>query len=220
MRLGRRKAPANVPIVLPEAGESVTLKTRGGGRIPTRVLESSPESLLLAIMVSTSPLSEAELATLTVEHKGRRGRVVLHGSFMRPDPGDPELLRMDEPRTIEVLQERSFVRIQAARPVLVYSAGGTRVESYTIDISGGGFLLAGPDTIAVGDELAFKLSIAAEATPVEGTGHVVRVDSMGRRAVAIDTISDLDSRRLVRFIFECQRSERRRGLAGGEDGRR
>jgi len=47
---------------------------------------------------------------------------------------------------------------------------------------------------------------------------VVRIDPQGRRAVEFDSISDLDRRRLVRFIFECQRSERRRGLEGDDRG--
>ena len=48
--------------------------------------------------------------------------------------------------------------------------------------------------------------------PISGTGKVVRVDAQGHRAVEFESISDLDRRRLVRFIFECQRAERRRGL--------
>ena len=54
-----------------------------------------------------------------------------------------------------------------------------------------------------------------DAPPVTGSGRVVRIDVAGpaRRSTFIE-ISDLDRRRLVRFIFECQRAERRRGLDG------
>ncbi len=46
----------------------------------------------------------------------------------------------------------------------------------------------------------------------------MRTDGQGRLGVVFDEISDLDRRRLVRFIFECQRAERRRGLDKGTDG--
>jgi c-di-GMP-binding flagellar brake protein YcgR len=46
----------------------------------------------------------------------------------------------------------------------------------------------------------------------------VRVDRQGRRAAVFHEISDLDRRRLVRFIFECQRTERQRGLREENDG--
>jgi c-di-GMP-binding flagellar brake protein YcgR len=103
--------------------------------------------------------------------------------------------------------------------VLVYSAReGTRIQSFTVDVSGGGLLLAGPDTLGVGEELTFQLTLTPGVTPVSGKGRVVRVDGRGRRAVEFESISDLDRRRLVRFIFECQREERRRGLDGDDRG--
>ena len=105
------------------------------------------------------------------------------------------------------------MRIRSARPVLVYAArDGMRVQSFTVDVSGGGLLLAGPDTLVIGDEVTFQLTLTPGVTPVSGQGRVVRIDPQGRRAVEFDSISDLDRRRLVRFIFECQRTERRRGL--------
>jgi c-di-GMP-binding flagellar brake protein YcgR len=93
-----------------------------------------------------------------------------------------------------------------------------QMQSFTVDVSGGGLLLAGPDTLAVGEELTFRLTLTPGVTPVSGTGRVVRVDGQGRRAVEFESISDLDRRRLVRFIFECQRDERRRGLEGDDHG--
>ena len=40
----------------------------------------------------------------------------------------------------------------------------------------------------------------------------MRTDLQGHRALCFDEIGDGDHRRLVRFIFDCQRAERRRGL--------
>jgi hypothetical protein len=221
VRLGRAKQEASKPMALPERSTNVTLRTADGASIPARVIEQSPHSLLIAITVPTRPFTPKQLGGLVLEYHSERGRMRLHGRFAVDDPGDPDLLRLLEPRSVEVLQERSFVRIRAARPVLVYTgSSGGQISSFTVDISGGGFLLGGPDTLPVGDEVRFRLSLEGDGLPVTGTARVVRIDPQGRRAVAFETISDFDRRRLVRFIFECQRAERRRGLRPGErDGR-
>jgi hypothetical protein len=213
MKLGRAKNPSPGPIVLPDAHEVVSLNLGGGGRVPARVLERGDNTLLVAITVPTRPLSPAQLASLIIEYTGNRGRVRLQGTCVMEDPNDRDLVRINSPRSVEVLQEREYVRIRSARPVLVYSAREQQqVQSYTVDVSGGGLLLAGPETLRVGEQVKFRLTLTPGELPVSGTGHVVRTDGHGRLGVVFDEISDLDRRRLVRFIFECQRAERRRGL--------
>lgn len=221
MRLKRQRNAASAPIELPPRGASVVLSTSVGGRIPARVIEREQDSLTVAITVPVAELTPGQLERMVLEYAGPRGRLRLHGAFTMADPGDHELLRIDAPRSIEVLQEREHVRIKAARPVLVYAGRDqVQVQSYTVDLSGGGLLLAGPDTLKVGDQVRFKLTITADSAPIIGSGVVVRVDASGHRALALEEISDLDRRRLVRFIFECQRQELRRGLQrGGADGR-
>lgn len=219
MRLGRSKAPDRQPIVLPEVSEAVILTIGGGGRIPARVLERETDALLVAITVPTKPLSSSQLEKMVLEYSSTRGRVRLGGHCTMADPQDPDLVRIDSPRSVEVLQEREYVRIKSARPVLVYSSHDTmQMQSFTVDVSGGGLLLAGPDTLQIGDQVKFRLTLTPGVLPVSGTGKVVRTDQHGRRAVVFDEISDLDRRRLVRFIFECQRAERRRGLNKEDSG--
>lgn len=213
MKLRRAKSEASKPVELPGPSQTVTLSTSAGGRIPARVIESGPNTIILAILVPTKPFSRSDLDGMVVEYPGPRGRVRLRGTTMIEDPREPDLLRIEGPRSVEVLQEREYVRIQSARPVVVYTGGDRqKVQSYTVDLSGGGFLLAGPDTLKIGDEVKFQLTITQGVLPITGKGKVVRVDARGRLAVAFQDISNLDRRRLVRFIFECQRSERRRGL--------
>ncbi|MGO9488513.1 MAG: flagellar brake protein [Solirubrobacteraceae bacterium] len=211
MRFGRGKAQAPQPVTLPGRGETVVLSTSGGGRIPARVMEQGADGLLLAITVPTSPLTPAQLEALLLEYHSPRGRIRLQGSFSIDDPGDPDVVRLSAPRAQEVLQERSYVRYEVARPVVVFGAGG-QMQSFTVDISGGGFQLAGPDTLKIGDEVSFQLTLSQGAPAVKGTARVVRTTPQGRRALEFDSISEGDRRRVVRFIFECQRDERRRGL--------
>jgi len=219
MKLRRDKSESSKPVSLPARSDTVTLATASGGRIPARVVEQAPNALLVAIMVPTKPFSASDLAGLVLEYTGPRGRVRLTGAAVIDDPSEPDLLRIEGLRSLEVLQEREYVRINSARPVIVYTGGDRQqVQSYTVDVSGGGFLLAGPDTLRIGEAVSFRLTITPGEAPVTGTGRVARIDAQGRRGVAFAEISDYDRRRLVRFIFECQRAELRRGLAQG-DGR-
>ncbi len=213
MKLGRGNADSSKPVALPERSDAVTLVPTEGERIPARVLERGADTLLVAIMVPTEPLDYEQLEGIVLEFLGPQGRVRLRGTAAVEDASDPDVLRIDRPRSIEVLQEREYVRIKATRPVLVYGVPEQlQIQSYTVDVSGGGFLLAGPDSLKIGDEIQFQLSLTEGVLPVGGTGKVVRIDRGGRRAVEFASISDLDRRRLIRFIFECQRTERRRGL--------
>jgi len=213
MKFGRSAAQKSAPVALPGRSHTVSLVPRGGRDIPARVLESAPDALLVAIMVPTEPLTPKQLDGLVLEFTDSHGRVRLIGTASLENPSEPDVLRIDHPRSVEVLQEREYVRIKSARPAIVYG-GPDRVpiQSYTVDVSGGGFLLAGPDTLKIGDEVQFQLTLTPGVLLINGTGKVVRVDAQGRRGVEFESISELDRRRLIRFIFDCQRSERQRGL--------
>jgi hypothetical protein len=216
MRFGRGAEQKSKPVALPERSQTVTLVPRGSEGIAARVLERGADSLLVAIMVPIGPLGQRELEGMVLEFVAPQGRVRLSGTVTVEDPSDPDVLRIESPRSIEVLQEREYVRIMSARPAIVYSGRDrSATESYTVDLSGGGFLLAGPDTLKIGEEVQFQITLTPGVLLISGTGEVVRVDRQGRRAVAFKSISELDRRRLIRFIFECQRAERQRGLQNG-----
>ena len=216
MKLRRAKTVgSSKPIALPGRSASVILTTPSGEKFPARVLERGMNTLLVAITVPVKALSERDLQGLVLEYVAN-GRVRLHGSARIENPAEPDVLRIDEPRSIEVLQEREYVRIKAARPVLVYAgADHPQVQSYTVDLSGGGFLLAGPDTLKIGEEVSFQLTIASGAPPVTGKGKVVRTDAQGGER-SPSTTSAISTSAAVRFIFEAQRVELRRGLEQGD----
>lgn len=111
------------------------------------------------------------------------------------------------------MQRRQYVRVARARPVSI-RRGFERnaISTYSIDISGLGILLAGPDTLKVGEGVKFRLSIADDEEPIIGAATVVRLDPRGYRAIRLDEVSELDRRRLVRFVFDCEREDRRRQL--------
>lgn len=213
MKFGRGHATKSEPVALPARADTVTLIPSSGERLPARVLESGPDRLLVALMVPTEALTRSQLDGAVLEFNTRNGRVRLGGAAALDDPSDPDVVRIERPSALEVAQERQAFRIRASRPVLVYvGRDRTEVQSYTVDISGGGFLLAGPSWLKVGEEIQFLLTLTPGALVISGTGKVVRIDSHGHLAIAFEQVSDLDRRRTVRFIFETQREELARGV--------
>jgi hypothetical protein len=218
MRLLRRSSEDAGALKLPPRSTPVTLVRSGGERIQARVDEREEDSLLVLVMFKTErPLSAGSLEDLVLEYAGAdRGRIRLRGTVTLEDR---DLLRFRDLHSIEVLQEREYVRIKATRPVMVSTgASPMAIQSYSVDLSGGGLLLAGPSTLKIGEQIQFRLTTTPGSAPIVGSGTVVRTDLRGHRGIRFDAIGEGDQRRLVRFIFECQRAERRRGLERGHGG--
>jgi hypothetical protein len=219
MKLKRSRAQDRAEIALPERSDPVTVVRPSGERIQARVAERDGDGLLVALMFRAErPLDDGPLDELALEFTNRRGRIRARGVVTLEDS---ELLRFRELHSIEQIQQREYVRVQSTRPVLVVTGGseGT-VQTYSVDLSGGGILLAGPSTLKIGEQVQFRLTTTKGSPPITGVGTVVRTDTRGRRAICFDEIAAGEHRRLVRFIFDCQRAERRRGLEGGAGGQR
>ncbi|HXB64044.1 MAG TPA: PilZ domain-containing protein [Solirubrobacteraceae bacterium] len=210
MKLRRTKSERRTELELPERSDAVTLVRPSGERVQARVAERHGGELLVALMFRPeAPLHPGRLDGLLLEFTSPRGRVRLHGAVTLVER---ELLRFSGLEPAELLQEREYVRAQATRPVLVSGSAGNSIQTFSVDLSGGGMLLAGPATLKVGERIQFRLITAQGSPPISGLGVVVRTDSQGRRAVCFEEIGEGDHRRLVRFIFECQRLDRRKGL--------
>jgi hypothetical protein len=221
MKFGKGKEQKqSATVELPGRSDKITIVPLSGARVPARVIEAQTGTLLVAITVPIDPLSNAQLQALLIEFQGPKGRVHLTGTASIADPSEPDVLRIDDPREIDTVQEREYVRIRSARPALVF--GGPemiQINSHTVDISGGGFLLSAADALKVGDRVHFQLELPEGELPIAGSGKVVRVDPNGHRGIVFDDdIKELDRRRLIRYIFDCQRVELRRGLEVGRHG--
>jgi len=214
MRLARQKAADHGEVALPERFDPVALVRASGERIQAQVAAREGQSVTVALLFRAErPLDEGPLEEIALEFTSPRGRIRLRGTVTLLER---ELLRFDEPHAIETIQQREHVRIQSTRPVLVVSSSSAgTVRTYSVDLSGGGILLAGPSTLKVGEQVRFQLTLDKGSPPIAGVATVVRADAQGRRALCFDEIAAGDHRRLVRFIFDCQRAERRRGLEAG-----
>lgn len=210
---GEEQASPGLPVgfQMPRPQEPVTLVMPDGEHLPARIAGSEGHDLLVLTMVRLDPgLTSERLQRIVLELSGGKGVMRLSGTISMQDG---ELLRFADLHSIDVIQRREYVRVKAARPVQVMLEGtSAAIESRSVDLSGGGMLLGCLDHVRVGERIGFRLSTESDGPQIVGTGTVVRSDPGGRRAVAFDSISDGDRRRLIKFLFECQREERRKGL--------
>jgi hypothetical protein len=211
MRLGLKKKQSSGELQLPGKSDPVTLVGPSGERIQARIAERGEDTLLVLMMFRPeNPLTERVLADLVLEYAGERGRVRVRGTATLEER---DMVRFRELYSVEVLQEREYVRVRSTRPVLISDRRShSPIQTFSVDVSGGGLLLAGPNTLKIGEQIQFRLTTSPGSAPITGSGTVVRTDVRGHRAISFDSISEGDHRRLVRFIFDCQRAERRRGL--------
>jgi hypothetical protein len=102
---------------------------------------------------------------------------------------------------------RENVRVGLECPVVAYlGASRTPVQTFTVDVSAGGMLVAGLGGEQTQEEFEFELTIAADAPPIKGVGIVTRTDPDGRCAIKFNSIGAQELRRLDKFIFEHQRT--------------
>jgi c-di-GMP-binding flagellar brake protein YcgR len=191
----------HVSLVVPALGE--------GRPLSARVEDVTEDSITLGLFAAPAwPDGGVEGAAAHIEFTSPRGVHQLEGA-VDAVAGDLVRLAVTEQRLV---QRRDDVRVEAMVPVAVRrpEQGASRLATYTLDVSGGGFLIAGPDTLAVGErvQLALKLPDDPEP-PLDVLVTVVRETGDGLRGVTIDAISPHDERRLVRFVFDRQRFARR-----------
>jgi PilZ domain-containing protein len=202
-RRGKPKEPAR----LPPDGEQGKLLLPGGEVMPVRVAESGDGILRLVYLLEPQTPLQAGGEPPVLEWSSARGVVRLAGKVVWEAP---DLVRFEVQDMVDLQQRREHVRVHAPRPVVLeFEASGRELGTFAIDLSGGGVLLAGPDTLQIGDRLRFRLLLDGGASSIDGTGHVVRYGPGGYRAIAFSDVTAADRERLIRFIFEFERASRR-----------
>jgi hypothetical protein len=192
--------------LLPGSGQG-TLTTPSGEELPVRTFERG-EEVVLVVLVDIDGEPEGEpVDSADLEYTSRRGLVKLHGEAVFEDRS---LIRFRPHGDAEILQRRDFVRVHTPHPVTLESGEEGAYRVHTVDLSGGGMLLAEADTLAVDQTIRFVISVGADQEPVEGLARVVRIREDGNRALMFEQISEHDRQRLIRFVFECMRNARAR----------
>ena len=198
-------APNNVTL-FPGSGQG-TLTTPTGEEVPVRTFERGEEVVLVVLVNLDDERESDSVDAARLEYTSRRGLIKLRGEAVFEDPS---LIRFHPDGDAEVLQRRDFVRVHTPHTVTVESETEGRRRVHTVDLSGGGMLLADDETLGVDQTIRFAISIVTTEVPIEGIARVVRIREDGKRALMFEQIAEHDRQRLIRFVFECMRTARAR----------
>ncbi len=199
-------APNNVTL-FPGSGQG-TLTTPAGEELPVRTFERGEEVVLVVLVnIDDDERGSDSMESARLEYTSRRGLVKLRGEAVFEDQS---LIRFHPDGDAEVLQRRDFVRVDTPHPVTVESDDDARRRVHTVDLSGGGMLLADDESLDVDQTIRFTISVVTTELPIEGIARVVRVREDGKRALMFEQIAEHDRQRLIRFVFECMRTARAR----------
>jgi hypothetical protein len=193
-------------------GHAVVIDFDRHGRFTGRVEAASGDRLAIAALARL-PVDPADLAgtAARLSVTTPRGIVRSLAVVMGADPsGLVEVEIVDE---LEVDQRREHVRVGLRLPGAVGPRDVERglLHTYTLDVSGGGVLVAGAGPADAGDPVAVIVKLpGAEALHAEG--RVARRSAAGHAAVAFERLDEQARELLVRIVFEQQRLERRAAL--------
>lgn len=209
------KAPAKPP--LPELRQDVVITLPDLQQYRGRVSKVTDHEIAVVLMLvdRRDPLTLGDASPMVIEYPAPRGLVRLEG---RGTVATHDLVRFHHEGAVDIVQRRDFVRVRVVRPLAVAPIGedgmpGEWADALTVNVSGNGLLASGPDTISIGDEVAFRLT-PNEGEQIAGRGRVARIGEDGQRGIAIEEL-DRDARRqLVRFVFEQERIARQRTRDG------
>jgi hypothetical protein len=209
------KAPAPPP--LPELRQDVVITLPDRTQYRGRVSKVTDHEIAVVLMLvdRRDPLTLGDASPMAIEYPAPRGLVRLEG---RGTVATQDLVRFHHEGAVDIVQRRDFVRVRVVRPLALAPIGedgmpGEWTDALTVNVSGNGLLASGPETLSVGDEVAFRLT-PTEGEQIAGRGRVARIGDDGQRGIAIEEL-DRDARRqLVRFVFEQERIARQRTRDG------
>ena len=165
------------------------------------------EDVLLVVLDGVDELIAGPLSMLMLESAGARGIVRTPGNA---ELIESNLLRFVLESSVELVQRREFVRVIAAKRLVLEDEDGELVaEGLTVDISGGGMLVQMPRAAEVPMNATLFFSLFLGMTDyddqVNGTAQIVRARDNNQFALEFEHISHRDQERLIRFVFERQR---------------
>jgi hypothetical protein len=187
-------------------GSQGKLVTPHGSELPVRTYEQGDDVVLVVLADIDDGLLDEPLEPALLEYTSVRGVIRMRGEATFEQPS---LVRFHAQGDAEVIQRRAFVRVHTPQDVVLTDPPvEDSLHAHTIDLSGGGMLLAGADRFATGDSVRFAMGLGDGAAPVCGVARVVRIREDGKRALKFEQIDEGDRQRLIRFVFGVLRTAR------------
>jgi c-di-GMP-binding flagellar brake protein YcgR len=193
----------------PGIGQFVHVIAPSGATVDARVRDSGPSTLLLRLdRGDEDPVALLADRDVSVEFTNRRGVCRILGAA-QAGAGE-SVLRVDASGTIELIQRRDYVRVEAFVPVTYQPDGpdGWTATANTLDVSGGGFQIADAEGLRLGDMMRFTLDLGEGEEPIQAVAAAVREAGDQTFGMRFVEIVESDRQRLVRWVFARERLAR------------
>jgi hypothetical protein len=192
-------------------GTHVNLRLPHIGALPATVERSEPGVLVVVLAVPDSRVARLGGQEASVESTTARGIQRFSGT-LQLTPNRPDLVRVVVQGEAERIQRREWARIEAVVPISVQAVdepiGG---RTNTLNVSGGGVLVADPWRMPLGLDVRIELEAAPGEPPIRALGRVVREAAVDQKGIRIDDMSRDDEDRLLKFVRERERAALRMG---------
>ena len=189
-------------------GQAVELELGRHGRWTARVEAVMTDRIAVAALARL-PLGGAELAGAPAQMAitTPRGIVRTQAIVLAADRAGLLELQITEEPAID--QRRDHVRIAASLPGVVAPRNELHppLHTFTLDVSGGGLLIAGAGPADVGTVVELTLKLP-ERDPLRTEARIARRTDGGHVGLVFHEMPEAEREALVRWIFERQRLER------------
>jgi hypothetical protein len=189
-----------------QVGQEVFVVPPAGSPIDARVQDVGDRRLTLALYSEElDPMAGLAGAGVALQFAGSRGICRVAGTA-QPSTLGADAMEFVADGRVEVVQRREFVRVDAVVPVTYkpYGSTGRTVRAMTVNVSGGGFLLAQSEGLQPGSKAAFVLELGAAAGRLPVIGRAIRMTTQGL-AIEIVGIDRVHREQLVHWIFARER---------------
>jgi PilZ domain-containing protein len=202
------RAPDTPSTVVPHpAGAQGKLVTPRGAELPVRTYGQGEDVVLVVLADIDDSLLDEQLEPALLEYTSVRGVVRMQGDAVFEQRS---LVRFHVQGEAEVIQRREYVRVHTPQQVVLGESppDPDSLRAHTVDLSGGGMLLAGAEQLRTGDRVRFRMLLGEDIATVGGVARVVRIRQDGKRALMFEEIDEGDRQRLIRFVFQILRTAR------------
>ena len=179
------------------------------GSFPAMVDMDADQATAMLLVRPMAPLHRTVGHDVQIDIATNRG--LLHVDAQVTDALPGEVLELGLTRS-ELIQRREYARIDAFLEVVVTPAStGEPIPAAVVNISASGAVVSRLAGLHAGDEARLELRLAPYNPPIAIVAVVVREFDEQFRAVHFEQIHEPDCERIVRFVFDRQRLERRDG---------
>lgn len=193
----------------PGRGQHAKLTLAEIGTFPAVVDMSPGRATAMLLARPLHPLEGKVGAEVGIDITTKRGLLHIDAELVEVPNGEVLELGLGEE---QLIQRRSFARVDAFLEVVATPAAtGAGIPAAVVNISACGAVVSRLSQLDAGDEVRLSLQLAPYEPPVEIVGRVVREFDDEFRAVHFEEILEADRERIIRFVFDRQRLERREG---------